>query len=102
MIPQEQSTPSLRKAAVLYSLGRFGLFVLFALLIWAGTGAFGHQVNGLPLLLGSLLASSLVGVFVLARQRSAFAEALAAKRDAKTAQIAQRRARLDGTDGPSA
>jgi TRAP-type C4-dicarboxylate transport system permease small subunit len=100
--PQEQQTPSLRKAAVLYTLGRFGLFALFALLIWSATGAFGHQVNGIPLLLASLLASAIVGVFVLARQRTAFAAALAGKRDAKTADIARRRARLDGTDGPSA
>jgi hypothetical protein len=93
---------SLRRVAVLYSLGRLGLFVLFALLIWSGSGLAGHALNGIPLLLAALLTSSLAGLFLLGRQRDAFAEALAAKRDAKTEALARRRARLDGTDGPEA
>jgi hypothetical protein len=93
---------SLRKAAVVYTLGRFGLFILFALLIWSGSGLIGHVLNGIPLLLAALLVSSIAGLFLLSRQRNAFAEALAAKRDAKTEQIARRRARLDAADGPEA
>jgi hypothetical protein len=78
-----------------YSLGRLGLFVVVALLIWSGTGAAGHQLNGIPLLFASLLASSIAGLFLFARQREQFAEALAARRAAKVEQIAQRRARLE-------
>jgi uncharacterized membrane protein YkvI len=89
---------SVRKTALVYTLGRFGLFVVVAMLIWSGTGAAGHQLNGFPLLLAALLVSSITGIFVFARQRERFAEALAAKREAKTQQIAQRRARLE-SDG---
>jgi hypothetical protein len=91
---------SLRRAAVVYTLGRFGLFVVVALLVWSATGAAGHQLNGIPLLLAALLGSSVVALYVLRAQRERFAEALAAKRDAKTEQIAQRRARLED-DGPT-
>ncbi len=84
-----------RRAALTYTLGRFGLFVLVALLVWSGTGALGHQVNGLPLLLASLLLSAVGSLFVFARQRQELAAALAARRDAKTEELARRRARLD-------
>jgi hypothetical protein len=93
--PQAAAGPSVRKAALLYTVGRFGLFLLVALLVYVGTGAAGDQVNGLPLLLIALLVSSLVGVPLFARQRQQLAEALADKRAAKTEQIAARRARLD-------
>ena len=91
---------SLRRSAVLFTLARFGLFLVMALLIWSGTGAAGHQLNGFPLLLAALLCSSIIGVFLFSRQRQEFAQALAVQRDAKTAQIAERRARLesDGDD----
>ena len=86
---------SLRRSALLFTLARFGLFIVMALLIWSGTGAVGHQLNGFPLLLAALLVSSMVGLFLFSRQRQQFAEALAAQRDAKTAQLEERRARLE-------
>lgn len=90
---------TVRRAALVYTLGRFGLFLLIALLVWSGTGALGAQLNGLPLLLASMVLSAIASLFVFARQRQQLALALAAKRDAKSEQIAQRRARLesDGT-----
>ncbi|MGB8651792.1 MAG: DUF4229 domain-containing protein [Mycobacteriales bacterium] len=90
---------SLRRTALVYSFGRFGLFLVVALLIWSVTGLVGHQINGFPLLLAALLLSSIVGLFVFARQRERFAEALQAKRAAKAQQIADRRARLEGDGG---
>ena len=86
---------SLTRSALLFTLARFGLFIVMALLIWSGTGAVGHQLNGFPLLLAALLVSSMVGLFLFSRQRQQFAEALAAQRDAKTAQLEERRARLE-------
>ena len=76
------------------------MFVLIALLVWSGTGALGAQLNGLPLLLASMVLSAIASLFVFARQRQQLAVALAAKRDAKSEQIAQRRARLE-SDGPA-
>ncbi|MCW2599654.1 MAG: hypothetical protein JWM02_1483 [Frankiales bacterium] len=87
---------SLRKAALIYSFGRFGLFLLVALLVYSGTGLVGHQLNGLPLLLLALIVSALGSVFLFARQRQQFAEALAAKRAAKAEEITRRRTRLEG------
>jgi len=84
-----------RKAAAAYTVGRFGLFLLAALLVWSGTGALGHQLNGLPLLLTALVLSAVGSIFLFARQRQQLAEALAAKREAKTEEIARRRARLE-------
>jgi hypothetical protein len=86
---------SVRRAALTYALGRFGVFALLALLIWSATGFAGRQLNGLPLLLVALLLSSVVSYFLFSRQRKQLATALAAQREAKTEQIAQRRARLD-------
>lgn len=84
------------KATLTYTAGRFGLFALVALLIWAGTGAFGHQLNGLPLLLLALVLSAIGSLFLFARQRQQLADAIAAKREAKDEEIARRRARLEG------
>ncbi len=86
---------SVRRAALTYTLGRFGVFALLALLIWSATGFAGRQLNGLPLLLVALLLSSVASYFLFSRQRTQLATALAAAREAKTEQIAQRRARLD-------
>lgn len=83
------------RQALVYTLGRAGIFVLIALLLWSAAGLLGWNFNGIPLLLGSLLLSSVASVFLLSAQRRQLAEALAAKRDAKTAQIAARRARLE-------
>lgn len=83
------------RQALTYTLGRFALFALSALLLWSGAGVVGLRFNGLPLLLAALLVSSLLSLSLLKRQREAFADSLVVKRDAKTAQIAARRARLE-------
>lgn len=85
----------MRRAALIYSLGRFALFLLVAVLTWAVSGLLGHQLNGLPLLLLAALVSSALGYVVFARQRRQLAEALAAQRETKAQQLAERRARLD-------
>ena len=84
----------MKKQAALYSLGRFGLFVSSSLLLWSAAGALGYRFNGLPLLLAALLLSSFLSLVLLKRQRSALAEALAASREAKIAQLTERQARL--------
>lgn len=86
---------SVRRAALTYTFGRFGVFALLAVLIWLATGLAGRQLNGLPLLLVALLLSSVTSYLLFSRQRQQLATALAAQRQAKTEQIAQRRARLD-------
>ena len=83
---------------MVYTGGRFALFLVCALLLWSGAGVAGFHLNGLPLLLASLLVSSVLSLFLLREQRDRLAVAVAAKRDEKTAQIAARRARLE-TDG---
>lgn len=100
MVTSEQHEASrspvpLRRAALFYTAGRSGLFLIVAVLIWSATGLAGHQLNGLPLLLAALLVSSIGGLFLFSRQREQFAQALAVKRAAKVEQIAHRRARLD-------
>ena len=84
----------MRRQAVLYSLGRLGLFVSSSLLLWSAAGALGWRFNGLPLLLAALLLSSFLSLFLLKRQRAALAEALAASRAAKVEQLTERQARL--------
>lgn len=88
----------MRRAALLYAAGRFGLFLLVALLVWLGGQALGYSVNGLELLLIAFLVSSVVGIWLFSRQRQALAEALDAQRKAKAEQVAARRARLDQGD----
>jgi len=90
---------SLRRAFLAYTLGRLGLFVLIAIIVWGASGLLGHQVNGLPLLLLGLLGSSVLALFVLRDQRDRFAVALADRRAARAEVIAARRARLE--DGPT-
>ncbi len=85
----------MRRPAVLYSLGRFGLFVSCSLLLWSAAGALGYSFNGLPLLFAGLLLSSFLSLVMLKRQREELAAALAAKREAKVAELTARRARLD-------
>jgi hypothetical protein len=89
------SSGSLRKAAVLFTFGRIGLFGLVAIIVWGASGLAGHQVNGLPLLLAAALGSSLLAFVLLRDQRDRFSQAIADSRDAKTAELAARRARLD-------
>lgn len=85
----------MKKAAVLYGLGRFGLFLVAAALLWTGARALGTELNGLPLLLAAMVLSSFAGIWVFSRQRAQLAEALQAKREAREQAIAERRARLD-------
>jgi hypothetical protein len=85
----------MRRAALLYTFGRFGLFLLVALVVWGASGLLGHQLNGLPLLLVAALLSSALGYVLFARQRLALAEALDSKRQARTQQVAEQRARLE-------
>lgn len=83
------------RAALLYAAGRFGLFLVSAALIWTGGRAAGADINGLPLLLAAFVVSSFAGIWVFSRQRRELAEALQARRDAKTREIAERQARID-------
>jgi O-antigen ligase len=85
----------MRKAALLYTLGRFGLFAVLAVVVWGASGLLGHQLNGLPLLLVAALLSSVLGYVLFARQRQALAEALDARRQERAEQHAQQRARLE-------
>lgn len=84
----------MKKQALVYTLGRFGLFVSSSLLLWSAAGALGFDFNGLPLLLAALLLSSLLSIALLKRQRMALAESLAASRQAKVAELTERQARL--------
>lgn len=78
----------------MYTLGRLGLFVSSSLLLWSAAGALGFDFNGLPLLFAALLLSSFLSIVLLKRQRMAFAASLAASREAKVAELTERRARL--------
>jgi hypothetical protein len=89
------ATPSLRKAALVFTFGRIGLFVAVALIVYAVGELSGSPVNGAPLLLISLLVSSVLGFVLLRHQRDQFSRAIAESRDAKTAELAARRARLE-------
>ena len=86
---------SLRRAFLTYTLGRLGLFVLVAVIAWAGSGLLGHEINGLPLLLVAALGSTALSFVLLRPQRDRFSEAITADRAAKAAALAERRARLD-------
>lgn len=85
----------MRKAALVYTLGRFGFFFLVAVLVFAVTSLLGHPVNGLPLLLIALIVSSVGSLWLLRDKRDQLAQALAESREAKTAEVAARRARLE-------
>ncbi|MFN2536979.1 MAG: DUF4229 domain-containing protein [Mycobacteriales bacterium] len=86
---------SLRRAFLTYTLGRLGLLVLVAVIVWGASGLLGEPVNGLALLLLALLGSSVLALLLLRAQRDRFGEALAAERAAKAQNLAARRARLD-------
>jgi hypothetical protein len=85
----------MRKAALQYTLGRFGLFALVAIILWGASGLLGHSLNGLPLLFVAALISSLLGYVLFARQRQALAEALDGQRRVRAEQDAERRARIE-------
>ncbi|MCU1600009.1 MAG: hypothetical protein JWO22_718 [Frankiales bacterium] len=86
---------SLRRAFLVYTLGRLGLFVVVAALIWSGFGLAGTSINGMPLLLLSLIGSSVLALVLLRAQRDRFGQALAEQRAAKASELAARQARLD-------
>ena len=90
---------SLRRAFLTYTLGRFGLFLLTAIIAWAIAGLTGHDINGLTLLFLGLVGSTVLSFVMLRPQRDAFALAIASEREAKAQALAAQRARLD--DGPS-
>lgn len=89
---------SVRRTFLAYTLGRLGLLVLVAVIVWGASGLLGHQLNGLPLLLLALLGSSVLALLVLREQRDRFSAALAADRAARAEAGAARRQRLE--DGP--
>jgi hypothetical protein len=65
---------------VIYTAARFGLFLLFSLLIWSVAGLLGWNVNGFPLLILGLAASSIAGYFLLGRWHEELALALEERR----------------------
>ena len=85
----------MRRAALGYAVGRFGLFLLVALVLWLGGQLVGADLNGLPLLLLAALISSALGFLLFSRQRHELAEALDARQRERHEQAAQRRARLE-------
>jgi cell division protein FtsL len=84
-----------RRAALVYTVGRFGLFGLVAIILWGAAGLLGKDLNGLPLLLLAALISSALGYVLFARQRQTLAEAIDGQRKAKAEQVAARRARIE-------
>lgn len=86
----------MRRAALGYAAGRFGLFALVALLLWLGGQLLDADVNGLSLLLLAFAVSSILGYLLFGDQRRQLAESLDARRQERVAEDARRRARLDG------
>jgi hypothetical protein len=81
--------PALWSAFAVYTASRLGLFaVLFLLFYLAG-------LRGLVVLLLPLLLSGAASYFLLARQRDAFATALAARATKRTPRVSARTARED-------
>jgi cell division protein FtsL len=85
----------MRRAALVYTFGRFGLFAIVLIILWGASGLIGHQLKGLPLLLLAALLSSALGYVLFASQRRALAEALDGQRRTKAEQDAARRARIE-------
>lgn len=87
----EGALPSWRRAAAIYSLLRFVVFLGVAgALVLVG-------FNGYPLLLLALLISSIASLVVLKPQREALTAAQVARREQRTAERDERRARLDAS-----
>jgi hypothetical protein len=74
---------TVRRAALVYTAGRFLLFMLFAMLSWSVAGLLGYRLNGFPLLVLALLLSSVAGYFLLAVPREQLASAIAAQRESR-------------------
>jgi hypothetical protein len=85
----------MRRPFLIYTAGRFGLFLILAVILWGASGLTGHELNGLPLLLVAALISSAIGYVLFAPQRRALAEALDGQRQDRARQDAERRARIE-------
>ena len=70
----------MKRAFLLYTGARFGLFLIFSALIWAISGLAGYEINGWLLVIAGFALSSLVGYVVLVGPRQELAEALAQQR----------------------
>lgn len=68
------------RLVLVYTAARTGLLLLFALLIFSGAGLLGRELNGFLVLLLALMASSLAGLFLLAKPRDELAQAMAERR----------------------
>jgi UPF0716 family protein affecting phage T7 exclusion len=77
---------------LVYSGLRMALFLGVAAAIWVIT-----QLNGFPLLLLALLVSSIASLFLLRPQREALVAAQERRAEARAAEKAALRARLDET-----
>jgi hypothetical protein len=85
----------MRRAVLVYTAGRFGLFAVMVVILWGASGLVGLGLKGLPLLLLAALLSSALGYVLFAPQRRALAEALDGQRRSKAQQDAERRARIE-------
>ena len=83
------------RSVLALTVGRFGLFLLCALLVRVVSVALDRPLGGLPLLLVALLVSSPLGILLFAQQRRALAEQLMARREEKARVEAERRARIE-------
>ena len=73
------------RAFLVFTLARFLLFLLFAMLSWSVAGLLGYELNGFVLLIVALVLSSLAGVFLLAGPRAKLAAALAERQQQREA-----------------
>lgn len=95
--PTNPRTPTVGRALAVYSLLRLALLLVsYAVLVAVG-------LEGLPAVGGAVLASAVLSLVLLRRQREAFTSASVARADQRRADKADRRARLDEAgSGPAA
>ena len=89
-----RAVPSFGRAFALYNLGRLLLFAAATVLVYGVL-----RLNGLPLLLVALIASALLSLVVLRRQREDLGLAIQARAHERVARRERVRARLDEVDG---
>ncbi len=90
---RERPAPPLGRAFAVYNLGRLLLFAAATVLLYGLL-----RVNGLELLLLSLVLSAVLSIVVLRRQREDVGRALAARTTQRAERQAALRARLDEAD----
>lgn len=90
---RQRPVPSFGRAFAVYNLGRLLLFAGATVLIY---GVF--RINGLGLLLLSLVLSAVLSIFVLRRQREDVGRALQARTTQRADRQSALRARLDEAD----